>query len=319
MNLDDLELLMAVVRLGSFAAAARERNVDPSSVSRVVAGLEAELGARLFQRSTRQLALTEAGALYAQRMAPLLEEMRLARQALSDADGQVRGRLRVSVSNTFGLRQLVPRLPEFAARHPALEIDLLMTDAMVDLMAERVDVAVRLGPLRDSSLVALPLMDIAYRVVASPVWVQRQAAVPSEPGQMASAGALCFALAGFRDAWRFTPVAGGATVEVPIQPRLQTTNGLALCDLALAGVGPTLLPGWLVDEDIAAGRLVNLFPQHDVAVSEAPGGAWIVYPSRSYVPAKVRAFIEFLRDAVAQSLPRAGGSVAPRARAVSRR
>jgi len=299
MNLDDLDTLMAVVRLGSFAAAARERNLDPSSVSRVVAGLEAELGVRLFQRSTRQLALTEAGAGYAQRMAPLLEEMRLAREALSDAGGQVRGRLRVSVSNTFGLRQLVPRLPEFAARHPALDIDLLMTDTMVDLMAERVDVAVRLGPLRDSSLVALPLMDIQYRVVASPAWVQRQDAVPSEPAQMATAGALCFALAGFRDGWRFTPKGGGETLEVPIQPRLQTTNGLALCDLALAGVGPTLLPGWLVDDDIRAGRLVDLYPQHEVAVSQAPGGAWIVYPSRSHVPAKVRVFIEFLRESVA--------------------
>jgi DNA-binding transcriptional LysR family regulator len=301
MSFDDLELLVAVVRLGSFAAAARERNVDPSSVSRVVAGLEAELGVRLFQRSTRQLALTEAGAGYAQRMAPLLEEMRLARQALSDAGGQVRGRLRVSVSNTFGLRQLLPRLPAFAAHHPALEIDLLMTDAVVDLMAERVDVAVRLGPLRDSSLVAVPLMDIDYRVVASPAWIQRQAAAPDNPSQMSTAGALCFALAGFRDCWRFAPRAGGPTLEVPIQPRLQTTNGLALCELALAGVGPTLLPGWLVDNDVRAGRLVDLYPQHVVAVSEAPGGAWIVYPSRSYVPAKVRVFIEFLRESVTVS------------------
>lgn len=301
MSFDDLELLLAVARLGSFAAAARERNVDPSSVSRVVAGLEAELGVRLFQRSTRQLALTEAGAGYVQRMAPLLEEMSLARQALSDASGQVRGRLRVSVSNTFGMRQLVPRLPAFAARHPALEIDLLMTDAMLDLMAERVDVAVRLGPLRDSSLVALPLMDIHYRVVASPVWIRRQGSAPVDPAQMATAGALCFALAGFRDCWRFTPRAGGPTREVPIQPRLQTTNGLALCELTLAGLGPSLLPGWLVDDDIRAGRLVDLYPEHVVAVSEAPGGAWIVYPSRNHVPAKVRAFIDFLREAVATS------------------
>lgn len=300
MHFDDLELLMAVARLGSFAAAARARNVDPSAVSRVVAGLEAELGVRLFQRSTRQLSLTEAGAGYVQRMAPLLEEMRLARQALSDASGQVRGRLRVSVSNTFGLRQLVPRLPAFTEQHPALEIDLLMTDTMLDLMAERVDVAVRLGPLRDSSLVALPLMDVHYRVVASPQWVRRQPVVPTEPGQMGTAGALCFAIAGFRDGWRFTPKGGGPTLEVPVQPRLQTTNGLALCELALAGVGPTLLPGWLVDEDIRAGRLLDLYPQHDVAVTDAPGGAWIVYPSRSYVPAKVRVFIDFLRQSVSR-------------------
>ena len=299
MNLDDLELLLDVVRLGSFAAAARERNVDPSSVSRVVAALEAELGTRLFQRNTRRLALTEAGEVYARRVAPLLEELQSARLALSDAGGQVQGRLRVSVSNTFGLRQLVPRLPEFCARHPALEIDLVMTDAVIDLMAERADVAVRLGPLRDSSLVALPLMPIHYRVVASPGWLRTRPEAITEPSQMSEAGCLCFALPGFRDLWRFTPRGGGPTLEVPIRPRLQTTNGLSLCELALAGLGPTLLPGWLVDDDIDAGRLLDLYPQHAASVSEAPGGAWIVYPSRDYVPAKVRLFIEFLRQAMA--------------------
>ncbi|NRT56607.1 LysR family transcriptional regulator [Sphaerotilus uruguayifluvii] len=303
MDLNDLELLMSVARLGSFAAAARERNVDPSSVSRVVAGLEAEFGVRLFQRSTRQLVLTEAGADYTQRLGPLLEEMHQARLALVDAGEQVRGKLRVSVSNTFGLRRVAPFLPAFCARHPRLDVELMLTDAMVDLVADRVDVAVRLGALKDSSLVAVPLMPVQYRVVASPGWLRAQSSAPQSPADLAQVECVSFALPGFRDRWLFRPSDGGGSMQVPIRARVQTSNGLALREFVLAGMGPALLPHWLIDEDLLAGNLLNLFPDHEVGVTDAPAGAWLVYPSRSHVPAKVRLFIDFLKDAVA-SCPR---------------
>lgn len=299
MNFDDLELLMDVARLGSFAATARERNVDPSWVSRVVASLETELGARLFQRSTRQLALTEAGMDYTQRMAPLLEEMRLARLALADIGGHVRGRLRISASNTFGLRRVAPFLPAFCARHPQLEVDLMLADALVDLVAERVDVAVRLGVLQDSSLVAVPLMPVQYRVVASTEWARAHGAVLRAPIDLSAVGCLGFSLPGFRDRWLFEPRSGGDQVAVPIQTRIQASNGLALREFALAGMGPALLPHWLIDDDLLEGSLTNLFPGHEVSVHDAPAGAWLVYPTRSYVPAKVRLFVDFLREAVA--------------------
>lgn len=303
MNTTDLDLLLQVIRHGSFAGAARELNLDPSSVSRSVAALEDELGVRLFQRSTRQLALTEAGSLFAARIEPLLEEFRQARLAATDAGGEVRGVLRLSVSNTFGLRCIVPLLPAFCQQHPALQIDLVLSDAQDDLLAQRIDLAVRLGALHDSSLVALPLRRIRYRVVAAPAWLAARGQALTEPAALSDCGCLCFPLAGFRDRWRFSriqhdPGQPSAGVTVAIHPRLIATNGLALRECALAGLGPALLPDWLIDADLAAGTLVDLFADHEVSASDAPSGAWLVYPSRSYVPAKVRVFIDFLRQAL---------------------
>jgi DNA-binding transcriptional LysR family regulator len=293
MNLSELEWLTLAVHTGSFAAAARELNVDPSSISRAVAGLEADLGVRLFQRSTRKLGLTEAGAAFVTRVTPLLEA--------ADAAGDVQGVLRLSVSNTFGLRRIVPLLPDFSQAHPLLKLELVFSDAVMDLLTERIDVAVRLGSLRDSSLVALPLLRIRYRVVASPGWLEKQDKQPQVPDDMAQTPCLSFSLPGFRDRWWFTELGatdGSSGVAVTVTSKALMTSGIALRECALAGMGPSLLPDWLIDGDIAAGRLVDLFPNHQVGASEAPSNAWLVYPSRSYVPAKVRAFVDFMQRAM---------------------
>jgi DNA-binding transcriptional LysR family regulator len=311
MNLEDLETLLCTIRTRSFAAAARELRVDPSSVSRSVASLEAELGVRLFQRSTRRIELTEAGALFAQRLDPLLEELRQAREAAVDVTGEPRGTLRVSVSNSFGLHRIVPLLPAFRRDHPALTLELLLTDTIVDLVAERVDIAVRSGALHDSSLIALPLLRTRYRVVASPAWVRASAGRIRAPLDLERCDCLSFALPGFRDRWMFGADERGPKTAVAVKPRVLVTNGLALRECVLAGMGAAPLPDWLIDDDVAAGRLSDLFPDYHVSFVDAPTAIWLVYPSRSYVPAKVRAFIDFIRAAVgtpsaspAQRLPR---------------
>ena len=171
MDTNVLELFSLVVKRGSFAAAAREQNVDPSSVSRIISGLETELGVRLFQRNTRQLALTEAGSIYFQRIEPLIEEIQHARHAAVDVSNRVTGTLRVTASNSFGLKFVVPRLPAFAEKYPDLVVDLMLTDAVVDLLAERVDIAIRLGTLPDSNLVAQLFTHTRNRVVASPAYL----------------------------------------------------------------------------------------------------------------------------------------------------
>ena len=301
MNTADLDTLMVVIRFGSFAAAARELNVDPSSISRTVAALEEELGTRLFQRSTRQLAVTEAGAVLAQRLGPLLEELQEIRDAATESSARVQGTLRVTVSNTFGQQRIVPLLPAFCREHPALDLDLILSDAIVDLVAERIDVAVRLGALHDSSLVAVPLLKTRYRVVASPTWLRQRGAPLAAPQELQDCDCLAFSMPEFRERWLFRPIGGGAKLAVTIKPRVLMTNGLALREVTLAGLGASLLPDWLVGEDLAARRLVDLFPRHDVAVVDAPTGAWLVYPSRSYVPAKVRAFIDFVRRAIRET------------------
>jgi DNA-binding transcriptional LysR family regulator len=298
MNTADLHTLMTIIRLGSFAAAARELHVDPSSVSRTVAALESELGTRIFQRNTRQLAVTEAGALFVERIGPLLDELELVRSAAADTAAQPRGTLRVTASNAFGLKRLVPLLPAFCEEHPELNVDLVLTDAILDLVAERIDIAVRLGALRDSTLIAVPLLKMRYRVVASPGWVEALAEPLREPRDLERCDCVTFSIQGFRDRWLFRAGEGEAKIPVAVKPRLLSTNGLALRECALSGLGASLLPDWLIGDDVAEGRLVDVFPDHEVAVVDAPTGAWLVYPSRSYVPAKVRSFIEFLRNAV---------------------
>jgi DNA-binding transcriptional LysR family regulator len=301
MNTADLDTLMVVIRFGSFAAAARELNVDPSSVSRTVAALEGKLGTRLFQRNTRQLAVTEAGAVLAQRLGPLLEELQEIRNAATDSAKRVHGTLRVTVSNAFGLQRIVPLLPTFCREHPALDVDLILSDDIVDLVAERIDVAVRLGALHDSSLVAVPLLKTHYRVVASPAWLALRGAPPATPLELKGCDCLTFSMPGFRERWLFRPRDGGANFAVNVKPRVLMTNGLALREVTLGGLGPSLLPDWLVGDDLAAGRLVDLFPRHDVAAVDTPTGAWLMYPSRSYVPHKVRAFIDFVRRTIHES------------------
>ena len=138
-----LQIFVEVIRQGSFAAVARDRNLDPSSVSRAIAGLEAELGVRLFQRTTRQLSPTEAGTAYFERIEPLVEEMQQANNLATDMSRQPKGTLRVTASVSFGQKCIVPLLPNFGTLYPDLTVDLLLTDAVVDLFAERIDVALR--------------------------------------------------------------------------------------------------------------------------------------------------------------------------------
>lgn len=239
--------------------------------------------------------------MLAQRLGPLLEELKDIRNAATESTARVHGMLRVTVSNAFGLRRIVPLLPSFCREYPALDVDLILSDTMVDLVAERIDVAVRLGALHDSSLVAVPLLKTHYRVVASPVWLATRGAPPATPMELKKCDCLAFSMPGFRERWLFRPRDGGAQFAVSVKPRMLMTNGLALREVTLGGLGASLLPDWLVSQDLAAGRLVDLFPQHDVAVVDAPTGAWLVYPSRSYVPAKVRAFIDFVRRAIRET------------------
>ncbi|BDA74179.1 transcriptional regulator, LysR family [Calothrix sp. PCC 7716] len=281
------------MRQGSFAAVARERNIDPSSVSRTIAALESEIGVRLFQRTTRQLAPTEAGITYFQRVEPLVEEMQQAIIAAKDISGQPKGTLRVTASVSFGLKCIVPLLPKFEAMYPELTVELLLTDAVVDLFAERIDVAVRLGQLADSTFIAQQLMRTRYWVCASPDYLQ-QWGQPQTPSDVEQHNCLLFPLAGFRTRWTFKDKDGDLK-EISVRGRTIISNALALQQCARAGMGLALLPHWLIDEDVDTNKLVNLFPHYQVTATDFNTAAWLVYPSRAYIPLKVRVFAEELK------------------------
>jgi DNA-binding transcriptional LysR family regulator len=290
-----LQLFVEVVRQGSFAAVARDRNVDPSSVSRAIAALEAELGIRLLQRTTRQLSPTEAGMTYFERVEPLVEEIQQAADIVTDVSGQPQGTLRVTASVAFGLKCVVPLLPEFGRLYPDLTVDLLLTDAVVDLFADRIDVAVRLGLLADSTLIAQLLMRTHYRVCASPDYLMRSPPL-TYPTDLVQHNCLLFPLPGFRSRWIFKN-SKGELEEVAVKGRTVISNAIALQQCAIAGMGLALLPNWLIDAEMKAGTLVNPFLDYQVTATDFNTAAWLVYPSRAYVPLKVRLFAEFMQQA----------------------
>ncbi len=291
-----LQLFVEVMRQGSFAAVARDRNLDPSSVSRAIASLEAELGIRLFQRTTRQLSPTEAGTTYFERIEPLVEEMQQAIDIAADVSGQPKGKLRVTASVSFGIKCIVPLLPKFDSLYPDLTVDLLLTDAVVDLLAERMDVAVRLGLLADSALIAQRLMQTHYSVCASPDYLKRSGPL-EKPMEVEQHNCLLFPLAGFRSRWIFKDQ-NEQLSEVSVHGRTLISSAIALQQCAIAGMGLVLLPNWLIDEDLRAGTLIKVFPDYEVTATDFSTAAWLVYPSRNYVPLKVRIFIDFLKNSI---------------------
>jgi len=293
MDLADLRLLIEVARRGSFAAVARANDMDPSSVSRLVAQAEAELGLRVFHRTTRRLSLTEAGEVYLGRIDGLLDKFEMAREQAQGVSATPAGTLRLTTSVAFGQHCLVPLLPGFRRRFPDLALELILTDANVELVAERIDLAIRLGASVSGDVVCAKLMDTRYRVCASPDYLAAASAL-ERPADLGAHPCLLLALPDFRDRWLFRDRTG-AIEEVAVTGNLVISSALALRDAALAGLGPALLADWLVDADIAAGRLVDAFPAFAAAATSFETAAWLVYPSRAYLPNKVRVTIDFLR------------------------
>ena len=297
MDIQHLKVFIQVVQQGSFAGAARQLDLTPSAVTRAVAALETTLGARLLQRTTRKVALTEAGAAYLERVRPLLDELERAGEELQANTGQVGGTVRVTASVAYGQTVLVPMLPALHAKHPALEIDLILSDTMLDLVAQRIDVALRLGPSVDSSLVGMQVRPVRFRVCASPAYVRKHGR-PRQPADLARCDCLRFPLPGYRTQWTFRDQNGHAEI-VAVRGWLVMSTALALHRAALDGLGPTLLGDWLIDADIAAGRLVDLFPSHEVTATNFDSVVSLLYASREHVPRRVRAFVDFVKARLA--------------------
>ncbi len=294
MDFENLRIFVEVVRRGSFAAVARDRNVDPSSVSRAVAALEEALGTRLFQRSTRRMGLTEAGNIYFGRVEALVDELDHARDEALAVSARPVGTLRLTASVAFGNQCLLPLLPNFRSLYPALKLELLLTDTNLDLVSERVDLAIRLGASLDSSLVGVKLCNTRYHVCVSPDYLN-QGKPLRVPDDLSAHQSLLFTLPEFRSRWLFRDHAGTVST-VSIDGEVVISNALALRACALSGMGPALLANWLIGEDIAQGRLIDPFPNYEVTATDFDTGAWLLYPSRTYLPNKVRVMIDFLKQ-----------------------
>ncbi len=296
MDTEHLKMFVEVVQQGSFAAAARKFDIDPSVVTRAVTALEKDLGVRLLERTTRQLVLTEAGRRYHENAGKLLQDMQQAADEARDLVGNPSGIVRVTTSTTYGYAVILPWLSALREAYPALEVDLLLSDAITDLVAERVDVALRLRQEADTSLVGTRLTRIRYHVCASPDYMQRQGR-PDAPSELAARDCLRCSLRGYRTQWKFRDRAG-AVEAVDVGGWLVVSNSLALQRAALDGHGPALLPDWLVASDLAAGRLIDLFPDHEATPTDFDNAVWLLYTSRAYVPRRVRVFVEFIKQRI---------------------
>lgn len=293
MNLVALDYFRAVAQSGSFAAVAKDRDLDPSTISRAIAALEDELGVRLLQRTTRSLSLTEAGNLYLARIDPLLEELHRAGAEAANINAEPRGVLRLTASVAFGTLQIAPLLRAFTARYPGLKLECLFTDANLDLVAERIDLAIRLAPAIAGDLIAVKLISTRYHVVASPEYLQSAPPVQT-PADLAQHRSLLLALRAYRSSWKFQD-ALGATEEIAVDGDVVMSTPLALRAAALAGGGLTLLSNLLIADDLREGRLVDVFPELRATATTFDTGAWAVYPSRAFLPNKVRVMIDFLK------------------------
>lgn len=292
MHLPALRTFIAVARQGSFSAVARAQGVEPSSVSRSVNEVEKALGERLFHRTTRKLTLTEAGSAYLARIEPLMAQFEEATEEVRAHGRGPVGTVRLSTSVAFGLAMIVPLLGRFRDEFPMMTIELVMSDDNLDLVGEGVDLAVRLAPNVEANVIASKLFDTRYHVVAAPSWLAAHPVV--EPAELSDHRVLRFSRPGFRDRWLFRD-ACDRVVTVPIDGDIIVSSPVALKEAALAGLGPALLPDWLIGPYLRARSLINCFPDVRVTATDFATGAWLIYPSREFLPNKVRVTIDFLR------------------------
>lgn len=296
-DFDTMRGFAAVARRLSFRAAADELGMDPTVLSRKVARLEARLGVRLLQRTTRKVSLTEAGAVYFQRCDDLLARMADAEAEVSRYASGPTGTLRLALPNLFGQRHIAPLVPEFMARHPALRIELAFSDRMVDLLDLRMDAAIRIGTMAAAGDLRVRRLAPNRRLVcASPAYLARHGA-PREPADLAAHRILHFSPFIEGHAWRLDRC--GSEVEVPVAPVLCADNVEVLRLAALAGEGIAILATFVAGDDLAAGRLVPVLPAWQPPASTIS----FVYPNAPFTPQKVRALSDFLGEKFAGDPP----------------
>ncbi len=287
-KIEDLETFVAVVDSGSFTRAADRLGIARSAVSRRISGLEERLGVSLLTRTTRRISLTDTGRGFFERGTRILADLEEAESAAAQSHGELRGKLSVALPLSFGLRHMAGPIAEFARRHPKVEFDLDLNDRRVDLIEEGHDLALRIGQLRDSSLIARRLFDARTAVVASPDYLGANG-IPERPEDLA--GHQCLVYSNLPDPLRWVCHDGSGTrIEVSVNAAMRASSGDFVCEQAVAGHGIAMQPTFIAGDAIRRGELVSILNDFDWPVTPA----YAVYPPTRHLSYRVRAFIDFL-------------------------
>ena len=290
-----IQIFAQVVEAGSFAKAADRLGLSTSAASRQVADLESHLQTRLLNRTTRRVSLTESGQQFYERAVQLMTDLAEAEQEASSAAVVPRGTIRLTTSVNFGVRHVAPAIAEFLERYPDVRFDVSLSDRVVDLVEEGLDLAIRIGAPVADNLVARKLGETRMVPCASPGYLAKHAA-PKTPEDLAHHNCFTYEYVSPRHVWRFRD-RSGAERAVRVAGRLHSNNGDLLAEVAARGTGIVFEPAFIVGPEVRAGRLVPLL--QDFVPPPVP--IYALYPSRKHLSAKVRRFVEFLLERFAQA------------------
>jgi DNA-binding transcriptional LysR family regulator len=287
-DLERMVIFARVVETRSFSEAARRMGLSKSLVSKRITQLEKSVGARLLNRTTRAMSLTEAGAVFYEHCARIVEELEAAKSAVGQLHAEPRGLLRVSALVAFGTMHIAPALPEFLSAYPDLQIDMEIKDRFVDLADERFDVAIRIAREPSQNLVARRLATVRRKVCATPGYFKRRG-IPKTPKDLERHNCLTYTSFDPQGPWRFKGP-DGRTIDVRASGNLRLNDDEALSEAVLKGLGIAVLPTFIIGRDLQAGRLRSVLPEYVPAERHI----FAVYLPTRHVSAKVRAFIDFL-------------------------
>jgi DNA-binding transcriptional LysR family regulator len=287
-----IKTFIKVVEAGSFSAAARDES-SVSTVARQVKSLEDELGVRLLNRSTRRLALTDTGRRFFERVSAIDQELKKAKSEVSSLEENIKGLLRIQLRVTAGTTIVVPALPKFLSQYPELELDISLTDERRDLIANNIDVAMWLGDLPNSQIVARRLSRSGRIVCASPAYFKK-AGIPLKPEDLRRHTCLLFTAPSYGNLWNFTR--DGHLEAVEVRGSIKSDNGLVLLSSALAGLGVIIAHKWMVRKLMAQGRLTRVLSDYTVNPRTGDADLYAVFPSSRGLSRKVRVFVDFLLE-----------------------
>ena len=304
-RLQAMELFVSTVREGSFSAAGRRAGLSPASVSRYIGELETQLGVQLFNRSTRHLGLTEAGKIFFQRTEQVLQGIEDAEAAALALQSAPRGTLRIHSRTMFGIKVLSPLMPEFQKLYPELKVELRLSERRAQLREEEFDVDFQIAAPKDPGLMQRRLLRSERILVAAPDYVARMPKL-RQPSDLTAHNCLTYWMGPDDVVWKF--MRKGKLSEIVVPSTFGSNNGIILCDLAVQGHGIALLDDYTVAGELKAGKLVRLMPGFQVTNSSFDEGIYATFLESSYLPEKIRVFVDYMAEQVPLRVKKAGSN-----------